>query len=79
MARKLNVIELRARHQHCITYADIVRGIVAGDWAEGNYDRHKHKVGPACSAPEDGICAAPSISAEVLMERMEHPEEHGDE
>lgn len=73
------IAELRARHIHCVTWNHISHGFTAGDWQDGNYDRHRHKVGPACSYPDDRVCAAPGISTEYVLEQIQEvPEDVND-
>lgn len=70
--------ELRARHLHCVTWNDIKAGIRRGDWEDGNYARHAHKVGPSCSNPFDKVCAAPSISTASVLEQLNSEKQQDD-
>lgn len=56
---------LRQRHTHCITMADIRKDVFDG---RVRYNPTKHF--PACSYPEDGICAAPSMSDSYVLNKI---------
>lgn len=71
MAKTYNLAQLRHRHQHCISWIDIWNDLVSGDLSQDHYEKHKQRIGPACSEPTDAVCAAPSVSDQWIFSELE--------
>ena len=64
-----NKEQMRNRHATCISMADIKRDVDAGRVPSRFFE--KGYLQPACSHPEDGFCASPSATDDMVDEYVE--------